>query len=447
VVDGTGLSRGDRNRNGRLGRLRELLPAGNAIVGIDLAQVKQAAVVTDHDSQVVARRRVSARVWELGSLLDWAVERARAAGFGSVTVACEPTGHRWRVLDQLAAERGLPLVCVQPLLVWRAREAEDLTWDKSDPKDAVVIARLAAQLRCYVPERTDQAWARLRHLGARRVRLTTDATAAVQQLRDLLDCVWPAVLDAAGSPFRSASWQASLAVVLDRAAGDLGRGRRLGLARFTAAVRAELPRWGATRPCLRIVRAVFAALADPVGVTAQRPGALERAQLVLADWRDTRRRLAEVETRMAAVLDELDLTDLVCSIDGLTAVGAAAILAETGDPTRFGSPRAVVKHAGLCPRDNASGSHQGKTSISGKGRPGLRLAAWRAVWAALPNNPVLAARFTHLTTREHNRLARQQARAACAGALLRWLHVVVTQRVAWDPAIAAGKKPPLHRAA
>jgi transposase len=433
------LSRGDRNRNGRLGRLRELLPAGNAIVGIDLAEVKQAAVVTDHDSRVLARRRVSCRAWELGSLLDWAVERALAAGFASVTVACEPTGHRWRVLDQLAAERGLPLVCVQPLLVWRGREAEDLTWDKSDPKDAVVIARLAAQLRCYQPERTDATWARLRHLGARRVRLTTEATAGVQQVRDLLDCVWPAVLDASGSPFRSASWQASLAVVLDRCAGELGRVRRMGLARFTAAVRAELPRWGATRPCLRIVRAVFAALADPAGVNAQRPGALERAQLTLTDLRDTRRRLVEVETRMAAVLDELDLTDLVCSIDGLTAVGAAAILAETGDLARFGSPRSVVKHAGLCPRDNASGFHQGKTSISGKGRPGLRLAAWRAVWAALPNNPVLAARFRYLTTREHNRLARQQARAACAAALLRWLHVVVTRRVEWNPAIAAGK--------
>ena len=62
------------------------------------------------------------------------------------------------------------------------------------------------------------------------------------------------------------------------------------------------------------------------------------------------------------------------------------------------------------------------------------------MWAALPNNPVLAARFHHLTTREGNRLARQQARAACAAALLRWLHVVVTRGVAWDPAIAAGDK-------
>jgi hypothetical protein len=98
----------------------------------------------------------------------------------------------------------------------------------------------------------------------------------------------------------------------------------------------------------------------------------------------------------------------------------------------------VVKHAGLCPRDNANGAHQGKTSLSGRGRPELRLAAWRAVWAALPDNPVLAARFDHLTTRQHNPLARQQARAACAAALLRWLHVVITRGVAWNPAIAAG---------
>ena len=307
--DGSGLSRGDRNRNARLARLRELVPLSNAIVGIDLADDKQAAVVTDHDSRVIARRRVSARAWELGELLDWAVARASAAGFSSVTVACEPTGHRWRVLDQLAAGRGLALVCVQPLLVYRAREGEDLTRDKSDPKDAVLIARLASELRCYEPERADAVWARLRHLGARRSQLTTGATAAVNQIRDLLECAWPAALAASPSPFRSVTWCAALAVVLDRCAGDLAGSGVWRLVRFTAAVRRELPRWGGIRPCLRIIRAVFAALADPAGVTAHRPGALERAHLALGDWRDTRARLADTEARMCAVLDDLGLTD------------------------------------------------------------------------------------------------------------------------------------------
>ena len=447
MSDRTGLSRGDRNRNARLARLRVLVPPENAIVGVDLASDKQAAVVTDHDSRVLARRRVSARAWELGELLDWALARARAAGFVSMTVVCEPTGHRWRVLDQLAAQRALALVCVQPLLVYRAREREDLTFDKSDPKDAVIIARLAASLHCYEPERADAVWARLRHLGASRLQLTAGATAAVNQVRDPLECAWPAVLDTSGAPFRSATWRAAVAVALDRGHGDLARVRRLGIDRFTAAVRRELPRWDATRPCLRIVHAVYAAAADPAGVMAQRSGALERASLAIDDWQHTRARLAQTEARMVAVLDDLGLTGLVTTIAGLTAVGAAAILAKTGDPNRFATPRSLVKHAGLCPRDNASGGYQGKTSISGRGRPGLRVAAWRAVWAALPNNPVMAARFTYLTTRDHNRLARQQARTACAAALLRWLHVVITRQVNWDPVVAAGGKPALRPAA
>jgi len=90
VSDGSGLCRGDRNRNAGLARLRRLLPLDDAIVGIDLADDRQAAVVADYDSRVIARRRLAARAWELGELLDWALARAIAAGFASVTVACEP---------------------------------------------------------------------------------------------------------------------------------------------------------------------------------------------------------------------------------------------------------------------------------------------------------------------------------------------------------------------
>jgi transposase len=78
--DPSGLSRGDRNRNARLARLRRLLPAPPAIAGIDLADDKPAAAVVDHNSRVIARRRVTARAWELTGLLDWALERAAAAG-------------------------------------------------------------------------------------------------------------------------------------------------------------------------------------------------------------------------------------------------------------------------------------------------------------------------------------------------------------------------------
>jgi transposase len=436
VSNGNGVSRGDRNRNARLGRLRALVAVENAIVGIDLADKKQMVVVTDHDSKVLARRTFRCRAWELGAALDWAREQASASGFGGVTVSCEPTGHRWRILGQLASDRSMPFVCVQPMLTSWARRSEDLTFDKTDEKDAVLIARLTAQLRCYVPEPVDETWGRLRHLGARREQLVTEMVSEVQQMRALLECVWPAALDTAKQPFRSKTWAAAMSVICERDSGDLARTRRLGAGRFEQAVRREITRRGGQKPSLRILGRLFAALADPTGVIVHRPGAFERIAFLLQDWHNAAAKLADTEQRMTAVLDELTLTKLATSIPGLSVVGAAAILAETGDPRRFASGRALVKHAGLAPREKLSGTFVGRTKLTGQGRPGLRLAAWRAVWGTQRGNTVYAARYRHLTTRETNKLTATQAQTVIAAAILRQLHAVITTGRAWDPTIA-----------
>jgi len=81
VANGSGVSRGDRNRNARLARLRGLVPAVNAIVGIDLADAKQMVVVCDYDSKVLARKTFRCRAWDLGAALDWAAARAAVSAW------------------------------------------------------------------------------------------------------------------------------------------------------------------------------------------------------------------------------------------------------------------------------------------------------------------------------------------------------------------------------
>ena len=441
---GSGVSRGDRNRNARLTRLRAAVPVTNAIVGIDLADRKQMLVVTDHDSKVLSRHTFRCKAWDLGAALDWAGERASRAGYTGVTVACEPTGHRWRILGQLAADRGMSFVCVQPAVSSWARRTEDLTTDKTDDKDAVLIARLTGQLRCYLPEPVDETWGRLRHLGVRREQLLDEHVSCVQQIRDLLECVWPAAIPTAQQPFKSHTWVAALHVLMIRDRGDFTRTRRLGPARFEHVVRKELIRCGRQRPCLRVLRRLYTALSDTAGVIAHRRGAFERIGWLLEDWDTAKTKLADTEARMVAVLDELQLTELACSIEGLSPAGAASILAETGDLRRFTSSRAVVKHAGLAPRERMSGTFTGRARLTGAGRPHLRVAAWRAVWGCLQNNRVYAARYRHLTTREANKLKPTQAQTAIAGAILRQLHAVITTGRAWDPDIAThGTRKPI----
>jgi len=438
VAQRSGLTRGDHRRNCRIEKLRVVVRPDRAILSIDLGEDKQVAALMDHDGRVLGRRVITRKAHALGGLLEWAAAQAAGHGFAGVVAGCEPTGHRWRSVMQLADEASMGFVCVQSLRVHLAREADDYTRDKTDHKDAVLIGKLISRLDCYLPERAEEAWARLRHLGQRRFRLVGEVIACRNQISDLLSCCWPAALECAAKPLESTTWLACLAVTTDRCNGNPAALRKLGRSRFVAAVRRELPRFGAQRVCHRVADRFFEALTDGRGVAAQRRGALERVGLLMGDWRSTIAHLDEVETRMVAVLDGLGLTALVTSIPGLSAVGAAMILAETGDLRRFASARSVVKHAGLNPAENTSATLRGQSRVSHRGRPALRAAAWRAVWGALPHNPVLGARFTHLTTRERARLAPGQARVACAATLLRWLYAIVIKQRSWDADIAAG---------
>jgi transposase len=441
---GSGMTRGDVRRNARRERLRALLPRDGAVVGIDLGEDKQALAVADHDGRVVARKTVRVKAFRLGEALDWAVGQARAAGFTRVTVACEPTGARWLQVQRLCAERGLDLVCIQPLVSHVAREQQDLTGHKTDEADCVLIARLAAELHCYVPEELDQAWADLRHLGRRRAQLITAATASVQRIRDFLSVAWPVVTEACAHPLESKTWLAAVQVVTSRCGGDPARLAGLGDQEFTGLVRAAVAGWGGQRPAAAICRRVLAATADAEGVVIScRRGLLRRVAAELGDLARTRAQLRAVEADMVAVLGELGLSRLA-GIPGLSAVGAAAIVAETGDPRRYASSSSMVKHAGLAPAGHASGAFEGQAHISRRGRPGLRLAAWRAIWPLLRHNPVMAAKYAALTgaaaaagtgTRQ---AAAARARVACAASLLRWIYYLTVHDATWDAAAASG---------
>jgi transposase len=457
---GNGTTRGDRKRNARRERLRGLLPRDGAVIGIDLAEDKQALAVIDHDVRVLARKTVRVKAFRLGEALDWAVAQARVKGFERVAVACEPTGPRWMQVQRLCAERGLPLVCIQPLVSHIAREQQDYTTHKTDESDCVMIGRLAVELHCYIPEEQDETWAHLRHLGRRRTQLITAATASGQRILDFLSVAWPTVTETCADPLKSVTWLTALQVVTARCGADPGKLAAMGRQAFTALIRGAVAGWDGKRAYGPVCVRIFGVLTSTEGVVvASRRGLLRRIADELGDLQRTRAQLRAVEADMVAVLAELGLSRLA-GIPALSAVGAAAILAETGDPRRYDSSSSLVKHAGMSPSDNASGAFLGDARISRRGRPGLRLTVWRAVWPMLRFNPVMAAKYAVMTQAADDaaaaadtgsrqasaaaataRARRAKARVACAASLLRWIYFIVVHGTSWDPGAASGGRP------
>jgi transposase len=441
--------------------LRGLLPRDGAVVGIDLGEVKQALCVADHDGRVVWRKTARVPAHRLGEALDLAVAAAKAAGFCSVTVACEPTGPRWMQVQRLCGERGLVLVCVQPLVSHISREQQDYTTHKRDEPDCVLVARLAAELHCYVPEELEETWGYLRELGRRRERLVRAATASVLRIGSFLSVAWPSAVTAAGQPFGSVTWLAAVQVVTGRCGADPARLAGLGEEEFLALAAEAVRDWGGSRADRRVARNVLAVLDDPDAVGRSRRGLFRRVRDELGDLQRSRRLLREAEADMRAVLaGELGLARLG-DIPGLTLTGAAVILAEAGDPRRYETSSSLVKHAGLSPADSSSGAFEGQSHISRRGRPALRTAAWRMTFPLLLHNPVMAAKYRALVAAAEEtaaaaaarakpgsaqaaqsaravRSARAKARVACAASLLRWIYFMTVHDAAWDPVAASG---------
>ena len=360
---GSGTTRGDVRRNARRERLRGLLPRDGAVIGIDLGEDKQALAVTGPDVRVLARKTVRVKAFRLGAALDWAVGQARAAGFAQVAVACEPTGARWLQVQRLCAERGLPLVCIQPLVSHIAREQQDYTPHKADESDCVLIARLAAELHCYIPEELDETWAHLRHLGRRRAQLVTAATASVQRIRDFLSVAWPTVTECCAHPFDSRTWLAGMQVITSRCGGDPARLAGPGLEAFAVLVRAAVAGWGGQRPDGRVLRAVFAALTCTEGVVAScRRGLLRRVAEELGDLARTRAQCAPSRRngRGAGRAGTVPAGGHSRADRGRR----GGDLGRGGDPCRYDSSSSLVKHAGMSPAGNASGAFEGQAHTS-----------------------------------------------------------------------------------
>jgi transposase len=66
---------------------------------------------------------------------------------------------------------------------------------------------------------------------------------------------------------------------------------------------------------------------------------------------------------------------------GLQLLHAVRIVAELGDPSRFGHPRQLMGYLGLIPSEDSSGEHRHQGAITKAGNSSARRAFVEAAWA------------------------------------------------------------------
>ena len=95
-------------------------------------------------------------------------------------------------------------------------------------------------------------------------------------------------------------------------------------------------------------------------------------------------------------------------------------------PRRFTSPKQIQKLAGLEPKENSSGKHKGRTSISKRGRRKLRRLLFQAVLPLIRSNEDFREVYTYYSTRKDNPLKGTQAVIAVGCKLIRIFYVLLS---------------------
>lgn len=433
------VTRGMRRQSMKLARHRAILPVDALIAGVDLAKKESVVIFTRAaDRGRLGKLTIPTDRTGVERLVARAAELRERHGLGELVVAMEPTSHFWKIVARSLEVAGVRYVLVQSFVVAKSRELDNLTRDKTDARDASLIADLAAELRFTETQLPDGPWAELDLLAEARDRRSVERGAALQEQRALLELVWPRLLaecpDLAGTHLQA----------LLRTGLTPGQIAVMPESRFLALLR----RRHQPRRFLRWMGRRLRAAARDTEPTPETTGAVLRCRLAAERVLAADAAIAELDARMAVLLEATGYAWLRGQIRGLGDVGLANLLALVGDPARFDDGRCLVKLAGSNPTERSSGERHAPGGIHRRGRPTLRLVAYQAAISLVRYNPDFRARYLALIAEDRpHRLTKKQALIAVANKLLRTLWAMAVTGLPYRSEIARGEVRPQSIAA
>jgi transposase len=349
------------------------------VVGSDVHKRTHTFVAVDEAGRKLAEITVKADHKGHDRAIRWARER-----FGEVSRwAVEDCRHLSARLEIDLLEAGEAVVRVPPKMMAEQRRLAR-TRGKSDPIDALAVARAALREPDLPVATHDEASRELRLLVDRREDLVAERTRMINRLR------WHLHRMAPGDPAADPA-PASL---------DVNKTRR------------ELAAW----------------LADKTGIDAR------LARDVLADIDRVCAQAAALEKEITAAVKSHETATRLTRLSGCAALTAAKIVGETAGIERFPDEARYAMHAGVAPIPVWSGRTHGKVRVSRAGNRQLNAALHRMAITQLRCHPPAKAYYA-------KRLAAGDTRTEAIRRLKRRLARTVFNTLKNNPSTATGALP------
>ena len=392
------------------------------VVGIDIGKEMHYARAFDNrgiEQAKLLRFSNTAQGYEV--LDQWMQNTMQQTEKTEAIVGFEPTGHYWFTLGDYLKNKGYALGIVNPFHVKCTRELDDNSQTKSDRKDPKTIAMLVKDGRfrdVYIPA---DLYQELREAVAERERLQEQLVSINNQVIRWLDIRFPEFT----SVFKDWTGKTALATL-----SQLPTPAKVA----TAGAEGVLKIWkehlkrSSLKKAERLVRAAM----ESIGRIAGSEAAEAALMNLLMQYELIAAQKEKIEGFMSELLLRVPNAGNLLEIKGVGMITAAVIISEIGDVRRFRDPRQIIKMAGLSLKENSSGKHKGKTTISKRGRKRLREGLFRVMIPMLASNAEFKAMHQRNLTREKNPLNKMQSIIALCGKLVRIVYALLIKGCEYD---------------
>lgn len=394
------------------------------VVGVDIGSETNFARAFNWRGQELSKKvfHFSNSLDGFQGFLDYLRSFQSIASAEQIIVGCEPTGHYWFNLAQYLNTQHINLALVNPYHVKQIKELDDNSPKKTDLKDPKTIAKLVVDGRYSYPYLPEGIYADLREAVTIRDRIVKEMNASTNRIKRWLKIYFPEYL----TVYKKFSAESGLTVletaplpqdVIKLGAEGINRLWREKKLRAVGMKRAQT-----------LVEAAH----NSIGLNGGASARMEM-QLLLEDYRAKEVQLEKVTALLETETLKVPYAEKLLSIKGVGLITVAGFLAEVGDIRRFDSPKQIQKLAGLELKENSSGKHHGRSSISKRGRKRLRKILFQVMLPMIQSNAEFREVYEHFTTRQKNPLKGKQAIIAAGCKLIRVFYVILKRGVDYDP--------------
>lgn len=394
------------------------------IVGVDVASMTHFARAFDFrgiELGKIIRISNDAQGFRLFKL--WVNELKGKYNRDTVMVGMEPTGHYWFNFAQFLKDSGIRTVLVNPFHVKRSKELDDNNPTKNDRKDPKTIAMLVKDGRYQVPYVPEGLYSELRTAMETRWHIVQGLNAIGNRVKRWLSIYFPEF-----SKVFSA-WEGKGALIVLKEFPTPEKVLQKGVDGIAARWRKDKLRPLGLKRAMRLVEAAK----NSVGVREGLRAAETSLRMLLAEYEMKKQQLEEIMVLVEELIYQIPGIKEVLKIKGIGLVTAAGFMAEVGDLSRFDHPKQIQKLAGLNIRENSSGKHKGKTTISKRGRRRLRALLFQGIMPVVAKNPEFRRLHQYYTTRAQNPLKKKQSLILLCCKLIRIIFALMKKQVAYDP--------------